>query len=197
MLGASVPDQILLRWLCCLTWVSFSCTHHLLKKKYGEFLRSASWFCSSTHKHESSLFQNIQFAVSFVCQVSRFLITCRKFCFSPLAATVAAETVLILTAKKSTSWYLHSISSLCFSCGLLLSEASLVSLVFNKSRLCILKVLVGSCQYFFLMQYRGTVLRVHFKEEFLQWRSQSPEFWHAAIWCWELRRLGWLSLDPN
>jgi len=90
---------------------------------------------------------------------------------------------LIPAPLTRASGHLHSISSYCVSCGPFLFEASLVNLVFTESSSCVLKIAVGSCQYFFLMQYQETVLRVHFKEgrSFFSEEAKSPECGRAAL----------------
>lgn len=129
---------------------------------------------------------------------------CRKFCFSLLGASVAAKNILILMPLKSTSWYLHSISSVCVSCGLLLFEASWVNLVFTKSSLYILKVLGWFLPVFLPNAVSRNSIKGPFQRrvQFLQWRSQKPRvqvyshlmlrtqvslfFFFKHIYCWTL-----------
>lgn len=122
---------------------------------------------------------------SFMCMPGKscILTMCRKFCFSLLGASVAAKNTDPNAFNESQLVSSFHFKLMYVSCGPLLFEASLVNLVFTESSSCILKISVGSCQYFFLMQYQETVLRVHFKEghSFFSEEAKSPEFRHAAI----------------
>lgn len=115
---------------------------------------------------------------------------CPKFCFGLLGASAAAENTDPNAFNESQLVSSFHFKFMCVFCGpslLYLFEASLVN--FTESSSCNLKVLVGSCQYFFLMQYQETVLRVHFKDghSFFSEEATSPEFRYAVIRCSELR----------
>lgn len=107
---------------------------------------------------------------------------CRKFCFSLLGASVAAKNTDPNAFNESQLVSSFHFKLMCVSCGPLLFEASLVSLVFSESSSCFKDI--GWFLPVFLpnVQHQETVLRVHFKGHgFFSEEAKSPEFRYATI----------------
>lgn len=107
---------------------------------------------------------------------------CPKFCFGLLGASVAAKNTDPDAFNASQLVSSFHFKFMCVCCGPFLCEALLVNVVFTESSSCIFKISVGSCQYFSLVPYQGTVRRVHLQEgcSFFSEEAKS-QFRHAAI----------------